>query len=70
MSFFSMSLMGMAPFGSLLGGAIARSIGAPKTLAIGGVICLLGAVVFSLRLSSLSNQAALLLAPPEITSEP
>jgi MFS family permease len=70
MSFFSMSLMGMIPFGSLLAGAIARSIGAPKTLAIGGAICLLGATVFSLRLSNLKNQAALLLTPSDVPSEP
>jgi MFS family permease len=62
MGFFSMSLMGMAPFGSLLAGAIARNIGAPRTLAIGGALCLLGAGVFGLRLSSLRNQAAPLLS--------
>jgi MFS family permease len=62
MSFFSMSLMGMAPFGSLLAGAIAGSIGAPKTLAIGGALCLLGATVFGMRLSSLRNQAAPLIS--------
>jgi MFS family permease len=70
MSFFSMSLMGMAPFGSLLAGAVARSIGAPKTLAIGGVICLLGAFVFSLRLSNLRNEAIPLLASREIPDQP
>jgi MFS family permease len=68
MGFFSMSLMGMAPFGSLLAGAIARSIGAPKTLAIGGVICLCGAIVFSLRLPILRRDAVVLIAPEEITS--
>lgn len=69
MSFFSMSLMGMLPFGSLLAGAIAHRIGAPKTLAIGGVICLVGAAVFSLRLSDLKNQASLLMAQSEVTSD-
>jgi MFS family permease len=70
MSFFSMSLMGMAPFGSLIAGAVARSIGAPKTLAIGGAICLLGAAVFSLRLSDLRNQAMPLLSSREIPNQP
>jgi MFS family permease len=43
-SLFMLSLIGMAPFGSLLSGAAARSIGAPLTLTIGGVVCVLAGV--------------------------
>jgi MFS family permease len=68
MSFFSMSLMGMMPFGSLLAGAIARQVGAPRTLAIGGSICLVAALVFSLRLPSLLREAKPLIAAEEILS--
>jgi MFS family permease len=47
MSFYSMSFMGMAPFGSLLAGALAARIGAPNTLMIGGVFCIAGAAWFA-----------------------
>jgi MFS family permease len=50
MSFYTMSFMGMAPFGSLLAGFLASRIGAPETLLLGGMACLLGAAVFATRL--------------------
>ena len=50
MSFFTMAFMGMAPFGSLLAGVLADVIGAPYTILIGGVACVLGAVVFARKL--------------------
>ena len=53
MSFFAMAFVGTAPFGSLLAGALASSLGAPNTLVIGGISCVLGAAVFASRLSEL-----------------
>lgn len=53
MSFYTMAFMGMTPFGSLLAGSLASKIGAPNTLLIGGVTCLLGAAVFAKRLPEL-----------------
>jgi MFS family permease len=53
MSFYTMALMGMAPFGSLLAGALANEIGAPHTLMISGAVCLLSSVIFARRLSDL-----------------
>ena len=53
MSFYAMAFMGMAPFGSLLAGHLASRIGAPRTLLIGGVGCLLGALVFARQLPRL-----------------
>lgn len=50
MSLFSMALMGMAPFGSLAGGSLAARIGAPYTLMIGGVLCILGSWMFGKKL--------------------
>jgi MFS family permease len=50
MSFYSMSLMGTAPFGSLIAGAAASRIGAPRTLMIGGSICVLGGLWFYTQL--------------------
>lgn len=56
MSFYAMAFMGTAPFGSLLAGSMAARIGAPATIAIGGVACLLGAVWVRLKLPKLREQ--------------
>jgi predicted MFS family arabinose efflux permease len=53
MSFYSMAFQGVAPFGSLLAGAVAGSIGAPRTLDIGGIACVAGAAWFALQLPSI-----------------
>jgi MFS family permease len=46
MSFYTMAFMGTAPFGSLLAGSLADRIGAPDTLMIGGIGCILAAAWF------------------------
>ena len=53
MSFYSMAFQGAAPFGSLIAGTVASRIGAPKTLAIGGGLSVLGALWFSKQLPRL-----------------
>ena len=53
MSFYTMALMGTAPFGSLLAGWMAKVLGTPWTIFIGGAVCLLGALVFYRRLPEL-----------------
>ena len=40
MSVYSMMFMGMAPFGAFFAGAIAHHLGAPWTVALGGVACI------------------------------
>lgn len=55
MSFYAMSLMGTTPFGSLLAGTAASRIGAPNTLLLGGVGCLLGAAWFVRGLPALQQ---------------
>jgi MFS family permease len=50
MSFYAMAFQGMAPFGSLLAGALAHRIGAPRTVTISGVICMAGAAWFAFHL--------------------
>jgi MFS family permease len=56
MSFYTMALMGTAPFGSLLAGSLANWIGAPNTLIIGGTSCVIGAIVFTKNLPKLKTQ--------------
>jgi MFS family permease len=53
MSFYSMAFLGMAPFGSLLAGALAHRIGAPRTVMISGTICIAGAAWFASQLSAM-----------------
>jgi MFS family permease len=45
MSLYTSCFLGMVPMGSLAAGALASAIGAPATLGVGGVCCLLGAMV-------------------------
>jgi len=50
MSFYTLSILGMNPIGSLLAGAVAVRIGVPVTMIGAGAICLAGAVWFYWKL--------------------
>jgi MFS family permease len=54
---YSMMFMGMAPFGAFFAGAVAHRIGAPWTVAIGGVACIAGAIAFRMNLPKIRGQA-------------
>jgi MFS family permease len=56
MSYYTMAFMGMAPFGSLLAGAMAQNFSAPWTVIMNGTVVLLGAAWFTTRLPLLRNQ--------------
>ena len=53
MSLFTVSFMGMAPFGSMLAGSVAERLGAPHTVTLGGLVCIAGGLGFALTLPSL-----------------
>jgi MFS family permease len=53
MSFYTLSFLGVAPFGSLMAGAVASRLGAPMTVIIGGCLCIVVAVWFSQQLSEI-----------------
>lgn len=54
MSFFAMTFMGAMPLGNLIAGTIARSeVGAPTTVAVGGLVCTLAGVLFAWHLPTL-----------------
>jgi MFS family permease len=55
MSLYTMALMGTAPFGSLLAGWMAKLLGTPWTIFIGGAVCLIGALVFYKKLPALKK---------------
>ena len=49
MAVYASMFMGVQPIGALIAGLVARHIGAPRTLAIFGTMCLAGALVFIFR---------------------
>jgi MFS family permease len=53
MAFYAMAFLGTAPLGSLLAGVLASRIGAPATIQAGGAACVVGGLVFALRLPRL-----------------
>src|SRR6185312_11571416 len=56
MSLYTMAIMGMTPFGSLLAGGLANRIGAPRTLLFGGLGCIAAALWFVLLLPKLRER--------------
>ena len=57
MALYSMMFMGMAPFGALLGGAMADRLGAPITVATGGLASILAAIWFGKQLPVFRGEA-------------
>jgi MFS family permease len=57
MAVYSMMFMGMAPLGALLGGALSDRLGAPLTVAIGGVASVAGAFWFAMQLPKIRVEA-------------
>ena len=55
MSIYTMAIVGIAPFGSLLVGELAKSIGTPNTIIIGGATCIIGALIFLRKLPDLKK---------------
>ncbi len=47
MSLYTQAIRGITPFGGLIAGALAASIGAPYTFLLGGLCCILGALLFA-----------------------
>ena len=56
MSYYTIAFVGMAPFGSLLAGAMAHRLGAPLTVTINGAAVVLGALWFFTQLRGVRRQ--------------
>ena len=71
MALYSMMFLGMAPFGALLSGILANLMGAPSTVALGGAVCIAGAVVFRSHLPKIRAEGRqLILAQMMAAGEP
>lgn len=62
MSVYSMVFIGMGPFGALLAGSLAERLGAPLTIRLGAVVCVVAGGVFVSRIPGLRAQALALVA--------
>jgi MFS family permease len=69
MSFYTMSFLGTAPFGSLLAGGLASKIGTPQTLLLGGACCVLGSFLFAKQLPTLKEAIGQAYAGKDTVSE-
>jgi hypothetical protein len=70
MSLYSMMLVGMAPFGALLAGRLADTVGAPVVTAVGGGFCAAAGVVFGRQLPKLREAARPILIARGVITDP
>jgi predicted MFS family arabinose efflux permease len=56
MSFYAAAFMGTIPLGSLLAGILAARIGAPMTVRVGGIACVIAAAAFARTLPLIRAQ--------------
>ena len=79
MALYAMMFLGMAPIGSLLAGAIADHVGAPITVALGGLASFAGGLVFARKWPAMRAPARELVAaqgmiaptaPPDTSARP
>lgn len=68
LSIYTMAFFGVIPFGNLFAGGLANYIGAPNTLIISGVICVLGSIYFARQLPTLKPLVQPIYAKLGITS--
>jgi MFS family permease len=70
MAFYSMAFVGISPFGSLMGGLLAARIGVSHTVALCGIGCLGGALIFSRQLPRIRGEARPIYVKRGILSPP
>ncbi len=56
MSYYTVAFVGMAPFGSLLAGALGHAIGSQRTVMISGAACIIGSLWFWTRLKAIRKE--------------
>jgi MFS family permease len=56
MSIYATAFIGMAPLGNLFTGTLASFIGAPDTLIVCGAVCVIGSLLFALKLPQIRKK--------------
>ena len=69
MSIYATALFGMAPIGNLFAGALASWIGAPTTLILSGLACIIGSLLFALKLPHIRKKVRPIYVKMGIISE-
>jgi hypothetical protein len=62
-----MMFMGLAPLGSLLAGTLAGMIGAPETVALGGIVCIIAALIFRYLAAPLQEEGRRMIVSMQMT---
>ncbi len=69
MSIYTTAIIGMAPIGNLFAGALASLIGAPNTLILSGSACIIGSLLFALKLPHIRKKVRPIYVKMGIISE-
>jgi MFS family permease len=69
MSIYTTAIIGMAPIGNLVAGALASWIGAPETLILSGLACIIGSLLFALKLPHIRKKVRPIYVKMGIISE-
>jgi MFS family permease len=56
MSIYTTAFIGMVPLGNLFAGTLASWIGAPQTLIVSGIACLIGSLIFAANLPQIRKE--------------
>jgi MFS family permease len=56
MSIYATAFIGMAPLGNLFVGTLASWIGAPNTLIVSGIACIIGSLIFAVNLPQIRKE--------------
>jgi len=69
MSIYATAIIGMAPIGNLFAGALASRIGAPNTLIVSGIACIIGSLIFAVNLPQIRKEVRPIYVKMGIISE-
>lgn len=69
MSIYATAFIGMVPLGNLFAGTLASFIGAPNTLIISGTACIIGSLLFALKLPEIRKKVRPIYAKMGIISD-
>lgn len=69
MSIYTTAIIGMSPIGNLFAGALASWIGAPSTLIVSGAACIIGSLLFALKLPHIRKKVRPIYVKMGIISE-